>query len=92
MSCSPLGRATARRVYRQRSRLSQNGCQRAEPQRDLYRGGAAVEREFGRLKHEWGLAPLRVRVIERVALHADLCILARLASALARARAVSLAA
>jgi hypothetical protein len=60
--------------------------------RDLYRGRAAVEREFGRLKHEWGLAPLRVRGIERVALHADLCILARLASALARARAVSLAA
>jgi hypothetical protein len=25
----------------------------------LYRGRAAVEREFGRLKHEWALAPLR---------------------------------
>ncbi len=54
---------------------------------DLYRGRSAVEREFGRLKHEYGLAPLRVRGIEKVALHADLCILARLAQALARARA-----
>jgi hypothetical protein len=51
-----------------------------------------VEREFGRLKHEWGLAPIRVRGIEKVQLHADLVILARLASALARARAVPLAA
>ena len=60
--------------------------------RDLYRGRAAVEREFGRLKHQYGLAPLRVRGLERVALHADLVMLARLASALARARAVPLAA
>ncbi|MGH3134273.1 MAG: transposase [Gaiellaceae bacterium] len=60
--------------------------------RELYRGRAAVEREFGRLKQEYGLAPLRVRGLERVALHADLCILATLAQALARARAVSLAA
>lgn len=59
---------------------------------DLYRGRSAVEREFGRLKHEWGLGPLRVRGIEKVQLHADLVILARLASALARARAVPLAA
>jgi DNA-binding transcriptional LysR family regulator len=46
----------------------------------------------GRLKHEWALLPLRVRGIERVRLHADLTILARLACALARARAVPLAA
>src|SRR3954464_7308024 len=58
----------------------------------LYRKRAAVEREFGRLKHEWGLAPLRVRGIERVRLHADLTILAKLACALSRARAVPLAA
>ena len=32
----------------------------------LYRGRASVEREFGRLKNEWGLTPLRVRRIERV--------------------------
>jgi len=59
---------------------------------DLYRGRGAVERAFGRLKNERGLAPLRVRGIERVALHADLCMLATLASALARARAIPLAA
>jgi hypothetical protein len=58
----------------------------------LYRGRAAVEREFGRLKNEWALLPLRVRGIERVRLHADLTILAKLACALARARAVPLAA
>jgi hypothetical protein len=55
-------------------------------------GRAAVEREFGRLKNEYGLSPLRVRGIERVALHADLTMLARLSVALARARAVTLAA
>jgi len=58
----------------------------------LYGGRAAVEREFGRLKHEWGLSPLRVRGLERVRLHADLTILAKLACALSRARAVPLAA
>jgi len=46
----------------------------------------------GRLKHEWSLLPIRVRGIERVRLHADLTILAKLACALARARAVPLAA
>jgi hypothetical protein len=29
--------------------------------RKLYRGRAAVEREFGRLKNDWALLPLRVR-------------------------------
>jgi Transposase DDE domain len=60
--------------------------------RKLYRGRAAVEREFGRLKNEWALLPLRVRALERVQLHADLTMLARLSCALARARAVPLAA
>ena len=49
-------------------------------------------RENGRLKHEFALLPLRVRRIERVALHADLTILTRLAVALDKARAVPLAA
>jgi len=52
-----------------------------------YRKRASVEREFGRLKHQWGLGPLRVRGLERVRLHADLTILTKLACALARARA-----
>ena len=60
--------------------------------RSLYRGRAAVEREFGRLKHEWAMLPLRVRRIDRVALHVDLTILARLAVALSDVRAVPLAA
>ena len=60
--------------------------------RDLYRGRAAVEREFGRLKHEYGLSPVRVRGLAKVQLHADLTMLARLSQALARARAVPLAA
>jgi hypothetical protein len=59
---------------------------------DLYRGRGAVERTFGRLKNEYGLKPLRVRGLARVQLHADLTCLAMLASALARARAVPLAA
>jgi hypothetical protein len=44
------------------------------------------------LKHEWALAPLRVRGLDRVRLHADLTILAKLACALERERVVSLAA
>jgi hypothetical protein len=54
----------------------------------LYRLRGSVERENGRLKNEWALLPLRVRRVERVRLHADLTILARLATALATARAV----
>ncbi len=60
--------------------------------KSLYRGHAAVEREFGRLKNEWALLPLRVRGIERVRLHADLTVLAKIACALSRARAVPLTA
>jgi hypothetical protein len=54
----------------------------------LYHRRVAVEREFGRLKHEYALAPLHVRGLARVQLHADLCILTRLSLALTRARAV----
>jgi hypothetical protein len=53
-----------------------------KPWKSLYRGRPSVEREFGRLKNEWALLPLRVRGIERVRLHADLTILAALACAL----------
>jgi IS5 family transposase len=58
----------------------------------LYRGRAAVEREFGRLKTEYGLTPLRTRGLDRVRLHTNLTMLARLGQALERARAVPLAA
>jgi hypothetical protein len=60
--------------------------------RTLYKRRVAVEREFGRLKHDYGLAPLRVRGIERVRLHADLVILGRLGLALLRSRQIALAA
>jgi hypothetical protein len=40
---------------------------------------------------KWALLPLRVRGIERVRLHADLTILAKLATALARGRTAALA-
>jgi hypothetical protein len=58
----------------------------------LYRGRGAVEREFGRLKTLYGLAPLRVRRVGRVQLHADLVIMARLALALHRAQDAPVAA
>jgi hypothetical protein len=60
--------------------------------RDLYSRRVAVEREFGRLKMDYALAPLRVRGLARVQLHADLTMLARLALALRRTQAVALAA
>jgi hypothetical protein len=60
--------------------------------RSLDRGRKSVERCFGRLKNDGGLAPLRVRGLDRVSLRADLPILTTLAAALARARAVPLAA
>jgi hypothetical protein len=51
---------------------------------------ASVEREFGRLKNDWALSPLRVRGLDRVRLHADLTVLAKLACALSRERAAVL--
>lgn len=58
----------------------------------LYRARASVEREFGRLKHDYGLTPLRVRSLERVRLHADLAIVGRLALALRRSADIACAA
>jgi hypothetical protein len=57
--------------------------------RAAYRKRGAVEREFGRLKHEWALRPLRVRGLDRVRLHTDLTILTRLSCALVKARAAT---
>jgi IS5 family transposase len=53
----------------------------------LYRRRGSVERAFGRLKNEWALAPLRVRRLDRVQLHADLTVLAQLSTALLRSAA-----
>jgi hypothetical protein len=46
----------------------------------------AVERESGRLKHEFRLV-LRTRVLPKARLHADLVMLGRLSLALAQTRA-----
>jgi hypothetical protein len=59
--------------------------------RKLYKQRGAVEREFGRLKHDWALAPLRVRGLDRLRLHADLTVLAQLSRALGRARSLATA-
>jgi hypothetical protein len=58
----------------------------------LYRGRQAVERAFAELKQHYGFAPLRVRGLERVNLHADLVMISRLSQALNRARALAIAA
>jgi hypothetical protein len=50
--------------------------------KDLYQGRSAVERTFGRLKHEWAMLPLRVRGVKKVKLHIDLTILTKLSCAL----------
>ena len=44
------------------------------------------------VKHDYGLAPLRIRGLACVELHTDLAILARLSATLARARAIPLTA
>ena len=53
--------------------------------REFYCQRGAVEREFGVLKHQWGLLPLRVRRLARVRLHVDLTVLVLLASAQVKA-------
>lgn len=53
---------------------------------------ALVEKEFAHLKREHALAMLRVRGLERVQLHVDLSLLARLALALNRTREVAVVA
>ncbi len=72
-----------------RGRPAASACPRETARlRALYKQRGAVEREFGPLKHDRALAPLRVRGIERVQLHADPMIL----TALAKTRAVPVAA
>lgn len=66
----------------------------SERWKKLYSKRQAIERVFGRLKHHYGLQPLRTRSLERVRLHTDMTLIAQLASRLAqeRARAAALAA
>jgi len=82
----PTGECTPKSRWVKADRLHPLIPRESKRSRDLYRSRGAVEREFGRLKHEWALAPLRVRSLERVRLHADLTILSKLARTLTRDR------
>jgi Transposase DDE domain len=88
----PTGECRPRSKWIKASRRNPLVPRQSKRHRRLYKGRAAAEREFGRLKHEYGLTPLRVRGLEKVTLHADLVMLARLACALARGRPAALAA
>ncbi|HEY2716252.1 MAG TPA: transposase [Solirubrobacterales bacterium] len=83
----PTGECSPASTWRKACRLHPLVPRESARWKAAYRKRAAVEREFGRLKHEWGLGPLRVRGLARVRLHADLTILTKLACALSRARA-----
>ncbi len=88
----PTGQRKPTSVWIKADRLHTLIPRTTERFKTLYHQRGAVERESGNLKRNWSLTPLRVRRIERVRLHADLTILARLACALYAARAVPLAA
>jgi hypothetical protein len=83
----PSGECTPASTWRKASRLHPLIPRETERWKAGYRKRAAVEREFGRLKNQWGLKPLRVRGLERVRLHTDLTVLTKLACTLSRARA-----
>ncbi len=84
----PTGECKPASVWVKASRLHPLIPRDTDRFKTLYHQRGAVEREFGRLKHEWGALPLRIRRLPRVRLHIDLTILAQLASALAATRAV----
>jgi hypothetical protein len=88
----PTGVCTPASVWIKADRLHPLIPRDSKRSKALYSSRGSVEREFGRLKHEWSLLPLRVRGLDRVRLHADLTILAKLATRLVAERAVSLAA
>jgi len=83
----PTGECVPASVWVKASRLHTLIPRTTDRWKALYHQRGAVEREFGRLKHEWGMLPLRVRRLPRVRLHVDLTILAKLAMALAATRA-----
>ncbi|HSZ05729.1 MAG TPA: transposase [Solirubrobacteraceae bacterium] len=82
----PTGECEPTSIWLKANRLKPLIPRDTERWKKLYCKRGAVEREFGRLKNEWGLTPLRVRSIERVRLHADLTILTKLAYELVKAR------
>jgi hypothetical protein len=87
------GGAQPASASRSRCGSRQTGCTRSSrvTPRGRARSTRAVERlsgSSGRLKHEWSLLPLRVGGRDRVRLHAELMILAKLGCALAKTRVV----
>jgi hypothetical protein len=85
----PAGECSPASVWIKASRLH-TLIPRSTPRwKALYHQRGAVERQFGVLKHEWAMLPLRVRRLPRVRLHVDLTILARLADAAVRANMAS---
>jgi hypothetical protein len=86
----PTGQCAPMSVWRKASRRNPLLPRKSDRWRSLYFGRGSVERNFARLKQEFGLVPLRVRGLRRVAVHADLCALTLLAVALVQVRAVPL--
>jgi hypothetical protein len=77
----PSGECKPASVWIKADRLHPLIPHETERWKSYYRQRTSVEREFGRLKNEWGLTPLRVRRLPRVTLHVNLTILAQLADA-----------
>src|SRR5437762_2310967 len=67
----PSGECQPASVWVKASRLHTLIPRGTDRWKGLYHQRGAVEREFGRLKHEWGMLPLRVRRLARVRLHVD---------------------
>lgn len=76
----PTGECKPASVWLKADRLHTLIPRTTDRRKGLYHQRGAVEREFGRLKHEWAMLPLRVRRLTRVRLRVDLTVLAQLAS------------
>jgi len=83
----PTGECAPASVWVKASRLHPLIPRGTDRFKGLYHQRGAVEREFGLLKHQWAMLPLRVRRLNRVQLHVDLTVLATLADAAIRAAA-----
>ena len=81
----PTGECAPKSVWIKASRLHTLIPRSSGKFKEFYCQRGAVEREFGTLKHQWSMLPLRVRRLPRVRLHVNLTILAQLADAAVRA-------
>ena len=78
----PTGECETKSIWLKSNRLKPLIPRDTARWKKLYKRRGSVEREFGRLKHEWGMLPLRIRTLAKVKLHVDLTILTKLACAL----------